>query len=519
MSQTKHSKEDKAVQQHSPEGAATLPRDEEAGSQQAPQKVISPAEEQGTNKWAVLGIVAIGIFMATLDSSIVNISLPSISTYFQVPLNGLVEWVVIAYLVSIASVLLTFGRLADMFGRKPLWMLGLIVFTLGSALCGAAPTLLLLVIFRAFQGIGGALLMSNSTAMLTRAFPENERGRVLGLNAVVVAIGISAGPTIGGLITSSLTWRWIFYVNLPIGIAGLIFTWIVLKERAHFQPGQKFDPLGAVVLSAGIIAVMLGLSFGQESGWTSTLILGLFAGGLVLLTGFVFIERRVVDPIVDLRLFHNRLFTAANVSSLLSFLALFAVSFLLPFYLEELRRFNVLTAGLLLTPVPLTVSVVAPLSGWLSDRFGSRVLSSAGLAIAALGLWLLTGLNADSSIFDLIWRLIVTGIGQGLFQSPNNSAVMGSVPRERRGIGSGFLSSVRVIGQSLSVAVAGAVFATYGASQAGGILIHANGHLSPQRLAALQTMFLNGFHGALIVSMAIASIGVVTSLVRGSEHH
>jgi EmrB/QacA subfamily drug resistance transporter len=518
MRQTQQSEEDQALEQDSSQ-QEEAPSTGKAAPLQSQKEESPTPEEQGTNKWAVLGIVAVGIFMATLDSSIVNISLPSISAYFHVSLNGLIEWVIIAYLVTIASVLLTFGRLADMFGRKLLWMLGLLIFTIGSALCGAAPTLLLLVIFRAFQGIGGALLMSNSTAMLTRAFPENERGRVLGLNAVVVALGVSAGPTIGGLITSSLSWRWIFYVNVPIGILGLVTTWLVLKEPIRLTTGrQKFDPVGAIVLSIGITAVMLGLSFGQEVGWQDPLILGLFIIGLVLLAGFFFIERRVTDPIVDLRLFRNRLFAAANISSLLSFLALFAVSFLLPFYLEQLRGFDVLEAGLLLTPVPLAVSVVAPISGWLSDRFGSRVLSSAGLAIAAFGLWLLTGLDAHSSLFDMIWRLVITGIGQGLFQSPNNNAVMGSVPRERRGIGSGFLSTVRVVGQSLSVAVAGAVFATYGASQAGAQLIASHGHLPPDQLTALQTTFLDGFHAALIVSMAIASIGVITSLVRGSEH-
>lgn len=474
-------------------------------------------EEKTTNKWAVLGIVAIGIFMATLDTSIVNISLPSISAYFQTPLNGLVEWVIIAYLITIASVLFTFGRLSDMFGRKILWMLGLGSFTLGSALCGAAPTLLLLVVFRALQGIGGALLMANSTAMLVRAFPENERGRVLGLNSVSVSLGVSAGPTLGGLITTSLSWRWIFYVNLPLGILGLLLTWLILKEPVRLQSKQTFDPFGASLLSAGIIAMMLALSFGQESGWFTPLIISLFAGGCALLVACFFIERRVAAPIIDLRLFHNRLFAAANLSGLLSFFALFAVSFLLPFYLEELRHFPTDVAGLLLTPIPLTVSLVAPISGRLSDRFGSRVLSSAGLATSALGLWLLTGLGVDSSVFSIIWRLVVTGIGIGLFQSPNNSAVMGAVPSAQRGVGSGFLATVRVVGQSLSVAVAGAVFVGLGASQAGQALTHA-ADLSQAALLPLQTTFLTGFHAALLVCMCIASVGVFTSLVRGNQH-
>lgn len=492
----------------------SLPEDAQHTSTDTQESAKTP--EQQISKWAVFGIVAIGIFMATLDSSIVNISLPSISTYFHVPLNGLVEWVIISYLVTIASVQLTFGRLADMLGRKLLWMVGLAVFTLGSVLCGAAPTLLLLVIFRAFQGIGGALLMSNSTAMLTRAFPARERGRVLGLNSVTVSLGISTGPTLGGLITTLLSWRWIFYVNLPIGILGLILTFFILKEPAGRQQKQKFDPFGAVVLSVGILAIMFALSFGQEVGWVSPLIVSLFVTGLVVLVGFVFVERRVSDPIIDLKLFRNRLFAAANLSGLLSFFALFAVSFLLPFYLEELRHFPTDEAGLLLTPIPLSVSLIAPLSGWLSDRFGSRILSSAGLATSAFGLWLLTALDTNTSIFDIIWRLVITGIGIGLFQSPNNSAVMGAVPPERRGIGSGFLATVRVVGQSLSVAVAGAVFASLGAAQAGRILA-AHQPLSSAQLASLQATFLSGFHTALFVCMCIASVGVITSLVRGSQ--
>jgi EmrB/QacA subfamily drug resistance transporter len=403
-----------------------------------------------------------------------------------------------------------------MLGRKVLWMIGLVVFTLGSVLCGAAPTLLLLVVFRALQGIGGALLMANSTAMLTRAFPANERGRILGLNSVVVSLGVSTGPTLGGIITTLLSWRWIFYVNLPIGILGLILTFLVLKEPARLQSKQRFDPLGAVVLSAGILVLMLALSFGQEVGWNSLLIVTLLLVGVVILMSFVLIERRVAEPIIDLKLFRNRLFAAANLSGLLSFFALFAVSFLLPFYLEELRHFPTDEAGLLLTPIPLTVSLVAPISGWLSDRFGSRILSSAGLATSALGLWLLTSLGTNTPIFDLVWRLVITGVGIGLFQSPNNSAVMGAVPPERRGIGSGFLATVRVVGQSLSVAVAGAVFASLGAAQAGRILA-ANPHPSAPQLASLQSTFLSGFHGALLVCMCIASIGVVTSLVRGSQ--
>ena len=477
----------------------------------APTADQTNAEERA-GKWTVLFIVAIGVFMATLDSSIVNISLPKIAAYFSVPLNGAVEWVIIAYLIVIASILLTFGRLTDILGRKLLWVVGLVIFTAGSALCGAAPTLGLLIGFRAFQGIGGALLMAISPAMITRAFPASERGRALGLNALVVATGTSAGPSIGGVLTQVASWRWIFYINVPIGIIGVILTLRLLGEPMRpRRSGQRFDPLGAVLLSLGMVALVLALSFGQELGWGSSTVIGLFAASAVLLGFFLFAETRVRQPIVDLKLFRSRLFSAALVSSFLSFLALFAVTFLLPFYLEQFRGFGPEESGFLLTPVPLTISVVAPFSGWLSDRFGSQVLSSLGLAIGSLGLWFLSNLSPTATVFDIIWPLVITGFGQGLFQSPNNSAIMGSVPRERLGVASGFLATVRVLGQSLSVAVAGAIFATKGGAAAGALIQRASG----ARHAALAATFLQAFHLALLTCMVIASIGVITSLVRG----
>ncbi|HXR64984.1 MAG TPA: DHA2 family efflux MFS transporter permease subunit, partial [Ktedonobacteraceae bacterium] len=295
---------------------------------------------QPPGKWAVLAILAIGIFMATLDSSIVNISLPTIALYFHVPLNGAIEWVIIAYLVVIAGVLLTIGRLADMVGRKALWVTGLIIFTLGSALCGASPTLLVLIIARAFQGLGGALIMSVSPAILTSAFPPDERGRALGLNAVFVALGTSVGPTLGGLITANFSWRWIFYVNVPLGIIGVIATLLVFRGSQARARG-RFDPAGALLLAIGLVALTLGLSFGQEWGWGSPALVATLAASVLAFILLVVVEQRLSDPIIDFNLLRNRVFVSANVSLIMSFLALFAVSFMLPFYLEELRRFSV----------------------------------------------------------------------------------------------------------------------------------------------------------------------------------
>ena len=486
-----------------------------AGAEAGRNGQASAVGDKQPNKWAVLAILAIGIFMATLDSSIVNISLPTIATYFQVPLNGAVEWVIIAYLVVIAGVLLTIGRLADMTGRKILWIVGLIIFTLGSAICGASPTLLVLIAARAFQGLGGALIMSVSPAMLTSAFPPEERGRALGMNAVFVALGTSVGPTLGGLITANFSWRWIFYVNVPLGIVGVLATLFVLKERQARTHG-RFDPAGALLLAVGLVTLTLGLSFGQEWGWSSLALILTLVCSVLAFVLLVIVEQRVTDPIIDLSLLRNRIFVSANVSLIMSFLALFAVSFMLPFYLEELRGLSVIESGLLLSPLPLAIAVIAPFSGALADRIGTRWLAASGLTIACVGLVLISQLNAQSSIWDIIWRLIVTGAGQALFQSPNNSALMGSAPRNRQGVAAGFLATGRVVGQSISVALTGAIFASLGGAIAGATLIR-DTHMSHAATITSQNTFTTAFHTAFLVCAIIAAVGVFTSLVRGKE--
>ena len=485
----------------------------------APPHAEPPPGAQPTGKWVTLAIVGIGVFMATLDASIVNISLPAIAHRFGVSLNGVIEWVVIAYLLAVATLLLTTGRLADMIGHKPIWVAGLATFTVGSALCGAAPSLEALVGFRAFQGVGGAFLMAISPAMLTVAFPPQERGRALGLNAVIVALGVSTGPTLGGLLTHAFTWRAIFYVNVPIGLIGIVATMRLLRRRT--PPGRgRFDPAGAALLALGLGGITVGLSFGEAWGWGSPALLTTLATGLAAMIALVYAERRLTDPILDLALLRNRLFAAANVSLVLSFLALFTVSFLLPFYLEELRNFTTLKAGLLLTPLPLTIACIAPFSGSLADRIGTRWLASVGLAIACAGLLLIATLTATTPLWRVIATLVLTGIGQGLFQSPNNSALMGAAPRHRQGVAAGMLATGRVVGQSVSVALAGAIFIALGGAAAGAqlqALATAHPGDGGAGVAALQQSFSVAFHAAFLASAAIAAVGVFTSLVRGPE--
>jgi EmrB/QacA subfamily drug resistance transporter len=478
----------------------------------APESAEQAGDCARQNRWAVLVLAASAGFMTSLDTSIVNISLPSIARSFGVPLTGAVEWVVTAYLVAIAAVLLSVGRLADMVGRKPIFIAGLFLFTLASAGCGAAPTLGWLLAARALQGIGAALIFAVNIAMITTTFPLGERGRALGINAILVALGVSVGPAVGGILTERLSWRWIFYVNLPVGIAVAIGAGAVLRARPRGRRG-RFDPLGAVLLALGLSALTLGLSFGQEVGWTSWPILAAMGVGVLSLGAVAVVERRVAAPILDPRILGSRVFTFSLASFVLAMLALFAVGFLLPFYFEELRGFDAERSGLYLTPLPLTLAVVAPVSGALADRFGSRWLSPVGLGIACVGLLLLSGLGPRSSTLHIVACLVIIGLGQGMFQAPNTRTLMAAAPRDAQGIASGTLATGRVLGQTLSVALAGAVFAAAGGVAAGDRL--ARGPLPPVQREALEHTFVGALRAAFVTCALLAGAGVLTALVRG----
>jgi EmrB/QacA subfamily drug resistance transporter len=496
---------------------ANAPGETQLPSDAIPSPVEPLQEDQSipVNKWAMLVLAALSGFITTLDGSIVNIGLPAISQTFHVGISGPIEWIIIGYLVIIAASLLTFGRLADILGRKPIFLVGLIVFIIGSALSGMAPTLLLLIIARLFQGLGGALLFSVNIAMITSTFPESERGLALGLNAVVVSLGVSAGPTIGGIITQYLTWRWIFYVNVPIGIVVLLSAFYFYHEKHPETKYQRFDPLGAVLLAISLASLTLGLSFGEEWGWFSASLLSSIGLGVLVLAITIYVETHIKNPILDLHLIRNHTFAFANISFMLCMMALFAPGFLMPFYFEQLRGFSTIQTGLMLTPLPLTMALIAPLSGTLADHIGSRWLSPIGLTIVCLGLFLLGQINAQSTMTDIVWRLVLIGIGQGVFQSPNTRTIMGAAPHEEQGEASGLLATGRVIGQSLSVALAGTVFAAFGGAVAGNVLAAQSHHLTAGRLASLQAMFDSGFHAALLACAAFAAIGIFTAIARG----
>jgi EmrB/QacA subfamily drug resistance transporter len=459
-------------------------------------------------KWLILTSVSLGSLMATLDGSIVNIALPAIQADFRIDLTT-TEWVVVAYLLVVGGLLLPFGRLGEVLTFKRVYLVGFTVFTLASICCGAAPNEAALVAFRVVQGIGAAMIMAMGPAIVARTFPADERGRALGLNAISISIGLSLGPALGGILTQVFTWRAIFLINAPIGLLAIIWAARVLPAETPGK-GQSFDVRGALLSGVALFALLLALSEGQQWGWTSPSIVGLLIAFLVVGAVFLVAEHRSVHPLIDLELFRIRPFSAGLASVVVAFSGLFTATFLLPFLLEQGSGFSPIEAGLLLTPTPITMALVAPFSGAASDRFGPRVLASAGMAIMAVALLSLTQLPVDFALPDLVWRLVLLGLGQGLFMSPNSSAVLGSVPRPRIGTASGTLAQMRVNGQVLGIALSGAIVATR-------LPVHL-AELGGAPTAPLRNVALAGaIHDAFVVAALVCALGIVTSLVRGSS--
>lgn len=467
------------------------------------------------SKWEVFFIIAVGIFMANLDASIVNVSIPAIARAFDTTLSGQIVWVIIAYLMVIASLLLAIGWLSDRFMRKHLWTGGLALFLLGSGLCGAAPSLSFLIAARGLQGVGGAFLLALGPAIMNDAFPLHERGRVAGMNAMVVALSTSAGPILGGIMTQFLSWHWVFLVNIPASCLGLGLA--LRLPNVHIQGQQRpFDFGGAGFLAVGLAALTVGLSFGQQWGWFSSPVLLIFAICVLAFSGLVLVERRATAPLFDTALFRHRVFFPALISLILLNLAIMPVNVLMPFYLEELRHFPTGQVGLLLLPIPLSLALVAPLTGRLSDRIGTRYLTATGLAVVCVGLLLLCQLGTTSPLWEIEWKLGVLGIGQAIFISPNNGAILKSTPRAKLGLASGALATSRTVGQSISIALAEAIFASMGGTHAGHLLLSSHEIVSAT-LHGAQRLFLQSLQAALLVSAAIALLGVIVALARGNE--
>jgi len=442
-----------------------------------------------SRKWYVMAAVAMGVFLATIDGSIVNVALPTLVRAFETEF-AVVQWVVLSYLLTVTTLMLSMGRLGDMVGKKPLYAGGFVIFTMGSVLCGLAPTVYWLIAFRLLQAIGAAMMMALGMAIVTEAFPPSERGKALGLSGTMVSVGIVLGPVLGGLLIGALSWRWIFFVNLPVGIVG---TWMVIRFVPAFKPegGQRFDFAGALFLFVSLMALLLALTLGQQVGFAAPGILALFASGIVFLGVFVAIEWKSKQPMIDLRLFQNRLFSINLVTALIVFVCLAGTIILMPFYLENVLGYDPRTVGFVLAIVPIALGITAPISGILSDRMGSRPITVLGLFVLVIGFAAVSTLSVRTTTLGYILRFLPIGIGIGIFQSPNNSAVMGAVPRARLGIASGLLSVTRTLGQSIGIAALGALWASRVVFRAGHDLpAGATGAPAAAQVAGLNDTFL-----------------------------
>jgi len=465
--------------------------------------VGAPAAERGfESKWLILAAVMLGSIMGPLDASIVNTVLPSITDSFHTEIS-IAQWVPTVYLLTISCLILLYGRLGDMLGYKRVFVCGLAAFTAASVLCAFSQSIWMLISFRAVQGLAGGMMMAVSFAIITAAFPPTERGKALGISAVGISVGLAAGPTLGGVITEHTSWRYIFLINVPIGIAALIWARRVIPESGK-KAGQRLDLPGALTAFVFLLSLLLYANRGEAWGWLSTRSLILLVVALLSGAWFLRIERKSAQPMLNLALFANRIFSFANFSALLSFAAAYGMIFLTPFYLMFVLHYNIGKVGWIMASSPLATLFVAPLSGAVSDRIGTRGLAFCGMIISGLGLFLMSGLKASADSSDVIWRMTVFGFGMGMFQSPNNSTVMGNVPRVHLGVASGILAAMRNVGMVVGIAMAGAVL--YNVAP-----IAVSGHPGSFSSTEIEE-FLSGLRWAYIAGAALAGTAALTSL-------
>lgn len=406
-----------------------------------------------------LAALVVGAFMSALVGNVVNTILPVVTEAFGTDV-ATIEWVMTIYMLVQTGLMLTFGRLGDMIGYQVIYVWGFVVFVVGSALCGLAPSATFLVGSRAVQAVGASMLMATSPAILTRIFPPHQRGRVLGFQATSVYLGLACGAPLGGFLASALSWRAVFFVIVPIGLLALGLALRYIPRERGADQRERFDVAGALVYILALFLLLLALNQGHVWGWTSPAVLGCVAAGLVLLAGFAAIELRTPGPMLDLDLFRQRAFSAPVVSAVLNYMGFSATFFLVPFYLIQGRGLNAAQAGLVLMAQPIAMALAASFSGALSDRIGSRLPATAGMLVQAIGLLLLSRAGEAVPFAYTAGALAVVGFGIGLFTSPNNSAVMGAVPSRARGVASGVLATARALGQALGIGMAGAIFST-----------------------------------------------------------
>jgi EmrB/QacA subfamily drug resistance transporter len=464
-----------------------------------------------SRRWALLALTCVGAFMAPLDGSIVAVALPKMGPDLHLSFAASM-WVQAAYLLAMAVLLIPLGRMADQGDRLRYYLAGIAIFTLGSltaALSGNGTTL---VLSRILQGSGGALLSATSTAIVTAIFPPEERGRALGINVMAVYLGLSVGPPLGGLLVDHLGWPWIFLVNLPVGAAAFAWGWSLLTPRKPAaRTAPRADLAGAALLGTFLVCLIVPLTFSTEWGWHSPAVWLLLGLAPVALAAFIKVEARAAFPLVDLDLIRrNRLFAMANLAALLNYCALYAISVLTAVQLQLVLGHPARITGWIMLGQPLMQASLSPLAGRLSDRLGSRALATTGMVIVATGMVLLALIGRHASIAEVVAALALVGLGMAAFSAPNTSAIMGSVQRQQLSVASAFLGTMRVTGQSLSVALLGSIAASrLGPGGWNLLLRHTGGN-------AAATAYAWGYQAAMLAGAGLALMGAWASMTRGS---
>jgi EmrB/QacA subfamily drug resistance transporter len=465
-------------------------------------------------KWIALTNTTLGAAMSAIDASIVIIALPTIGKGLPDASPFDLIWVLVGYQLVIASVLVNFGRLSDIFGRVRLFTFGFAVFTISSALCSLSQSGLELVGFRMVQGLGAAFLFSNSTAILTDAFPFEERGRALGTNAVAVSVGSVMGLVLGGFLTAVTGWRSIFWVNVPIGVAATVWSHYRLKEQSTRRKGQKLDIPGNIAFAAGVFVLLSGISLYAVTDVGGSVAGGLVVGGAAILGLFFYVETKVKDPMLKLSLFRDRLFAAGTVAIFLNSLARGAVLLVLVFYLQGPNMsLGPLEAGVFLLPNTAMISLAGPVGGYLSDKRGPRLVATVGLVITATGLLLLSQLPASVDFWRLAIPLIITGIGMGTFAPPNRASVMSAVPPEDRGLAAGISTTLINFGNSLSRSLAFVILALVVPVRQLDDMFAGN----YSSLGSFTQSFVEGIHLVFLVSAGLVLASIVPSILRGGR--
>jgi EmrB/QacA subfamily drug resistance transporter len=454
------------------------------------------AEEH--RRWLTLAAVSVGLFMIMLDNTVVNVALPSIQRDLEADLSEL-QWIVTGYALTFAALLLVGGKAADAYGRRRIFVLGIVVFTVASLACGLATSSEMLVAARVLQGAGAALMNPATLSIIAATFPPAQRGAAIGIWAGVSALALAIGPLVGGLLTEQLSWHWIFFVNVPVGVLGIGASYLFIDESRD-ETHERLDLPGLATSGLGLFALTYGLIEANTYGWTSTRILGSFAVAAVALTGFVVLERRQRAPMLQLELFRSRTYTGANTVMLLVAFAMFGVFFFVSLYMQNILGYSAVQAGAAFLPMTVLIILVAPLAGRTSDRFGSRGLVTAGMLLIALQLVLFARLDQDASFADLLPALLVGGLGMAMTMTPTAAAATRAVPVDKAGVGAAVLNSARQVGGTLGIAVMGAIVASSLGS------------------APTPTAFMDGFRTALLVASGIAVLGAAVAFVLLRPH-